>query len=207
MAALGLARQARRSRCPDGIAAQLLHAVIQTIDPSPCVRTGMGDALADPHEICPAQVEAADVGFKLASEARREMHDHVQVLPPIPHIVLAGPDPEAADPFATTPGGDAGSQTGEEVVEIAVRIGVEVDWVKVEGRPERAVDHRGETIGTAQVLALLGRDALRPCLAALIPLELGAALAPLPDNRRPNRLSRADTFDTYADTFDTYGRV
>jgi hypothetical protein len=67
-----------------------------------------------------------------------------------------------------------------------------VDRMEVQRRPEGVADHRHETIGPTQVLPLLGRDALRPCLTALVPLGLGAALASLLAPVGDNLLCRAD---------------
>src|SRR4051812_31209496 len=47
--------------------------------------------------------------------------------------------------------------------------------LEIECCPERAPDHPGEAIGSEEVFALLGCDALRPCLAAFVPVGFGAA--------------------------------
>jgi hypothetical protein len=178
MAVLGLAVEACRPWCSDGIAAQLLHAVVKAVDPSTRVRASMGFALSHFHDAGVARIQAADVLFELAAEPGREVHDHVQVLAPIPFVVLAGPDPVGADLLAGAPGGDAGPQTTEEVVQLLCRVGVEMDWVEVERGHQRSPDDTGEAIGPANVAALLGRDPFREALATVIPLELGSAANP-----------------------------
>jgi hypothetical protein len=191
VAALDLAGKARRPRGSDRIATQLLHAIVQAIDPPSSVRATAGGALPDPHEIRVTRIEATDVCLQLTSEARWQVHDHVEMLASFGRVVLPRPDPMGADPPAATPCGDARSQADEEVVQIALGIGIEMDRMEVQGRLERASYHSGEAVSPSQALPLLSCDALRPCLAALVPLRLDAALPSLLALRGASLFGRA----------------
>jgi hypothetical protein len=198
MAALGLAVEAGWPERSDSIAAELLHAIIQTIDPSSGLRAAASGSLAYSDEIDVTRIQAAEMVFEVATQAGWEVHDHVQMLAPFPLVVLAGPDPVGADSLAGAPGGDAGSHVAEELVQLACRIGVEVDRTKVECGSQRFPGHGCEAIGPAEVPALQGCDPLGEGLAAAIQLRLGAALLPSP-SMSPLRVGRgwSQNFNTY----------
>src|SRR4051812_15575756 len=61
--ALDLAGQAGWPWGSNGVAAQLLHAIGETIDPPSRFRAAMGGPLADPHEVFSAGIEATDIGL------------------------------------------------------------------------------------------------------------------------------------------------
>jgi hypothetical protein len=165
----------------------------------------MGFAVADLHELFASGIKAADMSLKLVVKARWQVHDHVQVFAPFPFVVLAGPDPIRSDSPAGAPGGDAGSHILEELIQLPCRIGVEVNGVKVECGPQRVPDYGGKPISPAEIPTLLGRDALRVCLATTISLRLGATSAPVSSRKTPLPDGHPNNRNTYQSMYEALG--
>ncbi len=168
MAALGFPVEAGWSWRSGSIAAQLLHAVGQTIGPSARGRVVEGFALTDAHQFGVPGIPTADSSLQLDSKPGRQVHHHVQVLASGTGVVLAKPDPPAATDLPTAPGCDPVAEPCEEVVQALVGRRIEVDRMDVERGLEAAADLVGEVLRTDGIVPLASCDPLRLYLAAAI---------------------------------------
>ncbi len=176
MAALGLAIEAGWSGWSDSIAAHLLHAIGQPICSATCCWIVESLAFPDLHQIGSPRIPAADSALQVTSEARWQVHDHVQMLAPVTSVVLPKPDPPAPANFSPAPGCQPDSETCEEAIQIPFGLGIKINRMEVERGLEWPPDLVGEVLGPDGITPLLGRDPLRLCLAS----SIEAAFAPLP---------------------------